>query len=117
MDVTHGARDDFSRDLKDLRKLRSVQISRAGWLNTRVAGLRDQRRQPADFQLQSDGDQQIGLAKQEQKAGLGFDEVRVLIAAGNRIDLHAVAADGLRERSQVRGGRDDLELGLGVSGR
>ena len=66
--------------------------------------MRDQWRKPADFEFQADDNEEVGSAKFEQKAGFGFDEVWVLVAAGDRFDFDSVAADLLRECRQVRCG-------------
>ena len=75
-----------------------------------VAALRDQWRQPADFQLQAHIDQQVGLAQLEQEAGLGFDEVRILIALGHRFYVDRVAADFLGQGGHVGGRGDDVQF-------
>src|SRR5262249_30855451 len=51
MHVAHGARDHTSRLFQDLGEFRCVQITRCAHLNTRIATLRNQWRQPADLQL------------------------------------------------------------------
>src|ERR1700681_1964354 len=49
----------------------------------------------------------------KQKAGLGFDKVRVLITFGQSLNIHLVPADFLRQLSQVRERGDDFQfLGL-----
>ncbi len=70
----------------------------------------DERRQPSDLKLQAHHDQQIGLAQLQQETGLGLDKVRILIALGNGFNLDLVAANFLRQRRQVGGGCDDVEL-------
>ena len=70
----------------------------------------DQRRQPADLQLQPHHHQQIGLPQFEQEAGLGFHEVRILVALGDRFDVDLVPADFLRQGRQVGRRRDDIQL-------
>jgi excinuclease ABC C subunit len=85
-----------SRNVEDFRKLRGIEIADCACLHLRIAALRDQRWKPADLQLQTDDDEQIGLPEFQEKTGLGFDEVRVLVTARNRLDRDIVAADFLR---------------------
>ena len=49
----------------------------------------------------------------QDEAGLGLDEVRILVAATDGLDLHLVASDFARERGQVFGTRDDVHGGIG----
>ena len=70
----------------------------------------DKRWQPADFQVQPDHHQQIGVAQFQQEAGFGFNIVGVLISLGNGFDVHFIAGDFLRERSQISSGGDDVDL-------
>ena len=56
-------------------------------------------------------DQQVGRVQLEDEAGLGLDEMRILVAAGERLDLDAVAADLAGQRGQVLGGRHDVDGG------
>src|SRR6266849_2452097 len=110
MHVAHRPGDLRGGNLQNLRELRSIQIPRRGNLNLRGAGLGDQRRQPADLQLQSDHYEQVRPAQLQQKAGFGFDKVRVLISSGDGLHVDAVAADLLRQGGQVGGGGNDVEL-------
>jgi len=64
--------------------------------------LRDEWRQPSDFELQSHHDEQVSLTKLQQKTRLGFNEVGILIAFGHRLHVDLVAAHFLRKRRQVR---------------
>ena len=75
-----------------------------------VAALRDQGRQPPDLQLQPHDHQQIRLPQFEQEAGLGFHEVRILVALGHRFDVDLVAAHFLRQSRQVGRRRYDIQL-------
>ena len=70
----------------------------------------DKRRQPADFQVQPDQHQQIGVAQFQQEAGFGFNIVRVLISLGNGFDVNLVATYFLGERGHVGGGGDYVDL-------
>src|SRR5207245_3102621 len=96
--------------IEHLSKLAGIEITRRSLLNSGIPTLRDQRRQPADFQLQADHDQQISLAQLEQKAWLGLNEVWILISSGNRFHVDLVASDLLSEGSLIGGSGDDIEL-------
>ena len=111
MDVAFGAGDDASGNFEDAGEARGVEIALRAGLDARIAGLGDERRQPSDFQLEADDDEKVGFAELEEKTGLGFDEVRILIAAGNGFHIHAVAADFLDDGGEIGGGRDDPGFG------
>ena len=53
------------------------------------------------------------------RLGPHLEIVGVLIAARERVDLDEVAADGLRQRLEIGGGRDDADLvgGCGARGK
>ena len=51
----------------------------------------------------------------EQKAGLGLDEVRILITLGDGFDADLVSADLLGQGRHVCGRRDDVEFLSGGS--
>src|SRR5262249_15208240 len=86
-------------------------------LDFRIGGLSDERRKPADLKFEANDHQKIGLPEFQKKAGLGFDEVRVLVAAGDGLDSDLVAADLLRQRGEVGGGSHDLQCTSGVRER
>ena len=98
MHVAHGTRDLPGGDLEDLDCQRRVQVAACAGLDVGVAALLDERWQPADLQLASDQDQQVGRVELEDEARLGLDEVRVLISARQRLDAHLVAAHLLGDR-------------------
>src|SRR5229473_1066730 len=102
MDIAFRARDGSLGDLQNFSKLGCIQVACGGGLNISVAALSDQRRKPADLQLQSYADQEIGMAQLQQEAGLGIDKVRVLIALGQRLNINLVAANFLCKRREVR---------------
>ena len=112
MHVAHRARDLALRNVENLRVLRRVEIAVRAGLNLRVAALLDERRQPADLELAPDDDQQVGFLELEDEARLRFDEVRILIALRERIDGDPIAAHLLRDRRQILGRGDDVELSL-----
>ena len=70
MDVAFSASDLARGYFEDFGKTRGVKISGCGNLNLGIAGLGDERRKPADLQFEADDDEEIGLAKFEQKLGL-----------------------------------------------
>ena len=108
--VTHRPGDLAGGDLEDLAEVRDVEISFSADLNFRVAALRLQRRQPADFELQADHHQQVRFLEPQQETGFGLDEVRVLVALRYGIDADVVAADLARDGRQVFRGRDHIQL-------
>jgi len=80
--------------------------------------LGDERGQPADFQLKSDDDEQVGALEFEEETGLGIDEVRILIATSDGFALDFIAADFLGQGGEVAGGGHDLDFsGGGARGR
>ena len=81
-------------------------------LDLGVAALLDERRKPADLQLAADGNQQIGLLQFQDEARLRFDEVRILVAPGDRLHGDPIAADLARNRREIFGRRDDVQLAL-----
>ena len=89
-----------------------VEVTAAADLHLRIATLLDERRQPADLQLAADGHQDVRLLQLQDEARLGFDEVRILISAGDRLDRDAIAADFTGNGRQILGGRDDVGLAL-----
>src|SRR4030095_2945352 len=50
----------------------------------------------------------------ENEARFGLDEVRILIALSERVDLHLVAAHLAREPAEILCGCDDLQRGARV---
>ncbi len=70
-----------------------VEVTLGTDLHLRVATLLDERRQPADLQFATDGNQDIGLLQLQDEARLGFDEVGILIAACDRFHGDSIAAD------------------------
>src|SRR5260370_40175272 len=110
MDIAFRARDGSLRNLENFSELRRIQISRRGWLDISVATLSDQRRKPADLQLQSHTDQEIGVTQLQQEAGFGIDKVRILIAPGQRLNINLVAANFLGKRREVRKRSNHLQI-------
>ena len=109
MHVAHRAGDLAGRDLQDLHVQRGVEVAGGAELNLRIAALRDERRQPADLEFPPDHDQQVGVRLSfEDEAGLGLDEVRILVALAKRVDRDLVAADFARDRGEILGGRTTL---------
>ncbi len=116
MDVAHRARDLAGGDLQDLGGEGGVEVAVRTGLDLRVAGLRDERGQPADLQLAAHRDQEVRLVQLEDEAGFRLDEMRVLVAARERLDLDLVPAHFAGDGGQVLGGGDDVEGGAGGSG-
>ena len=109
--VAHGSGDLPGRQVEDFRGERRIEIAVGARLDPGVARLVDQRRQPADFQVAPDHHQQIRLVQLQHEARLGLDEVRILVAAGERFDGDLVAADLADDRRQVARRGDDVEAG------
>ena len=57
VNIALGARHLALRNVEYLGELRSVEIARRAYLYLGIAALRDQRRKPADFELQADADE------------------------------------------------------------
>jgi hypothetical protein len=110
VDVAHGAVHRAGGSVEDLHPLRDVEVAGGAGADVVVAALVEQRRQPADLQLQADHFEQVGIFQQQQKTRLWLDEVRVLIAAPDGVDLHPVAAHFAGQRGQILGGGDDFQL-------
>ncbi len=109
MHVTHRARQLSGGDVEDAHVQRGVQVAAAARLDGRVAALGDERRQPADLQLPSHGQQQLRAVQFEDEARFRLDEVRVLIPARERLHADLVAADLLGERREIFRRRHDLD--------
>lgn len=102
----------FAEILENLGELRGLQIPWRSGLHARITALRDQGRQPSYLQLQADRNQQIGAVHFGDEAGLGLDEMRILVALAKRLDRDAVSTDFARQGCHVFGGSDDFELTL-----
>src|SRR5713226_7360475 len=117
VNVAFRASDYARGDFENSGETRSVKIAGGADLDFGIRGLGDQRRQPSDFQLETDNDQEIGALELEQEARLGVDKVRILIAAGNGFNFNFVATDFLRESGKVGGSGYDLKLAGGARSR
>ena len=114
VDVAHGAGHLALRNFQDLAELGHVHIAGLRRLDLGIPALRDQRRQPADFELQAHYYQQVCLLQFEEETGLRFDEVRILVALGDGIDRDQVASDFARQRGEVFGSSHHVDLGRGL---
>src|SRR5260370_1273772 len=103
MNVAFGASYLAGGEFQDSCKSRGVKITRRANLNPRIAGLRDERREPADLEFEANDDKQFGLGELQKKTRLGIDIVRVLIAASDGFDVHFVTTD-LASLAQEVGG-------------
>src|SRR4029077_8975539 len=97
----HRPGDLSGWDLQDLDVVRGVEVTGSSDLDFRITTARDDRGQPTDFQLPADNDQQVRLVGEQDEAGLRLDEMRILIALGEGVDLDLVASDLLCHRSKV----------------
>src|SRR6266446_1988609 len=112
MNVAFSAGDLAGGEFQDSCKSRGVKITRRADLNPGIAGLCDERRQPADLEFEADDDEQLGLGELQKKTRLWIDKVRVLIAASDGFNVHFVAANFLGEGRQVGGGGHDANLAV-----
>jgi hypothetical protein len=96
--------------VEDLNALRNVEVAGGARADVVVAALVKQRRKPADFQLQSDDFQELGVLQQQEEARFRLDEVRILVALADGGDVDAVAADFACERREIFGGGDDFQF-------
>ena len=99
-----------ARALQDLDAEREIEISLLPGTDVVVAALIEQRRQPADLQLQANDFEQIGVLQKKQKTRFRLDEVRVLIALADGDDLDAIAADFTGDRRRIFRRRDDFQF-------
>ena len=115
VDIAHGPADLAGGDFEGDNPFGGIQMARRSDVDFGIA--RPLQNQPfiADFHLQADADPQVRFLGLEHVAGLGGDEMRVLFAGGDRGNIDMVAADGLGDGLQVRGGRYDVELVLGLA--
>ena len=86
-------------------------------LNLRIPAAVDERRQPPDFQLAADDDEQIGSIAAEDEARLRLDEVRILIALGDRIDGTCDRRPLPAQSTQIFGRRDHVQLAFALTAR
>src|SRR5205823_985409 len=91
------------------RLQRRVEIAFGALLNLGVAALLDERRQPPDLELAPDEDQEVRPLKFQDEARLRFDEMRILIAARERLDRDLVAADLTRDRREILDRGDHIQ--------
>ena len=117
MHISHGPGNRALRNFQYLRELGSIKVAARADLNPRISALGDQRREPTDFQLQSDHDQQVRLPQPQKKTRLGLNKMWVLITLGNGLHIDLVTAHFLRKRRQVGGRRYYVELLRGCNVR
>ena len=112
VDIAHCPSDLALRNLQDARLDGCIDVTAAAYLHLCIATLLDEWRQPADLQLATDSHQDVGLLQLQDEARLGFDEMRILISAGDGFHRDAIAAHFTRNRRQILCGRDDVGLPL-----
>jgi hypothetical protein len=98
-----GAAVGGVRHLEPLDPLRGVDEAGSAGLHLGVSRVGEQRRRPADLELEADFDEEVGALQFQQVRRLGVDEVRILEAGGDRRDLDARAADLARDGGEVGG--------------
>ena len=115
MDVAHRAIDDLGNlDARD--ELRGFQVTRRPGLDSRVAGLREKQRQPADFEIRAGTQQEVGRARSRNQAGTRLDAMRILQCRGGRVDRDPIAADLVRKRRPFGLAGQDVDRGRGLQG-
>ncbi len=107
--VPFRARDGAGRHVEDSGRRRGIEIALRSGLDLRVPALRDERREPADLEIAADDDQQVRLVQDQDEARLRLDEMRVLVALGQRRDLDLVAPHFLGDGRHVLSGGDNVE--------
>ena len=112
--VAHRSRDRACWNLEDSGRQGRIEISSSTRLDSRVPALLDERRKPAALQIAADHNQQVGAHELENEAGLGLDEMRVLVPARDGFDGDAIAAYFARQRCQILRRRHDVHRGGGA---
>jgi hypothetical protein len=90
------------------------EVARRAWSKSCVAGLLDQHRQPADLEVESGADDEIGVAHPGDQARPGLDAMRILGGRRRRADAQAVTADLFCERRPFGFTGDHVERGVGL---
>src|SRR5262245_41444527 len=93
MNVAFRPRDLSLRDLENPRLGRYVEITVGARLDFRIPALLDKRRKPANLEVSANQDEDVRLLQPEDEARLRFDEVRILIAFGDRVHHNAIPAN------------------------
>ena len=91
--------------------IRRLEITRLAGLDSGVAGLAQQNRQPADFQLRSRAYQHIGAAGAGDQARPRLDLMRVLQGIGRGINRYLLPAQRLGQRAPLRFARQYIDRG------
>src|SRR5207237_9400488 len=78
MHVAHRTIDGAGGTIEDRDARRDMELAGLSGTNAVVAALIEERRKPADLELEPDDFEQIGVAEQQQVARLRLDEVRIL---------------------------------------
>src|SRR5204862_7768959 len=112
MDIAHRPGNLTGRDLENRRAEGRIEVPGRPRLNLAVAALLDERGQPPNLELAPHDNEQVRALQLHDEAWLRLDEVRILIAARQRFDRNAVAADFASDRRQVFGGRNDIQFAL-----
>jgi hypothetical protein len=110
MDVAERA-VDHARHLQLDDVLRCLDVARRPGLDAIIAALREEQRQPADLELGSRADDEVGVAHARDEARPRLDAVRVLLRRRRRKRRHLVAAQLLRERGPFRLASKHIEGG------
>src|SRR5258708_34031885 len=101
MDIAERSVDDF-RDLELDHVLRCLEKAGRARLDAVVARLREEQRQPADFELRAGAHHQIRVANARDQAWAPLDAMRILQSRVRRKNGELDAARLLRERAPLR---------------
>ena len=110
--VAHRARHRLGRDFEQRNPVGRDDPARGARADFRVAGLVDQRRQPADLEVEAVLDQNVGFVQRDDEARLRLNVVGILVRLADAGDVDAIAADVARDGREIGQRGDDLELGL-----
>ena len=94
-------------DHRDQR--RRLEIAGLARLHLRIPRLLNHQRQPADFELGTGGDDEIGAARTRDQAGFCLHMMRVLERVGGAVHVHLVAAQLLGECTPFGDGSEDVQ--------
>ena len=95
-----------------MNSLRRLHASRFANLDFWIAGVLQQGRQPAEFELGPAIDQHIGVAQRNDEAWTRIDEMRIFGRFSENYDVDLVSANFARKRAKIGKGGNDIELGL-----
>src|SRR4051812_28557946 len=99
-------------DFQNIDTLVCHEMAGGATLNFGIARSIDQRREPRCFQLRAAFDEKVRTAHLNKEARLRIDKVRIFSWPSKGRDFDFVAADFFGNSPEIRGGGDDVKLGL-----